>query len=175
MIRGAKNLQFYSGRQDFGKKVMTLPLLRIFGHNLASSNWTENSKSVVWTAACVAFFGSFRFGELLPKKDDSFNCFETLLWSDIRILNDGSVLIRNKIPKTRTAGGEFISLFEFNAFNCCPIKGNVSVPHTLKKHSNSIWLNILNMEWVRGGAVGECRRHIFGYFIQCNVYRPMEI
>jgi hypothetical protein len=37
-------------------------------------------------------------------------------------LKDDSVKIHNKIPKTRTQGGETISLFPFPKYNCCPIE-----------------------------------------------------
>jgi len=36
--------------------------LKIVGNEIAKSDWSENSKRVVWTAACMLFFGSFRGG-----------------------------------------------------------------------------------------------------------------
>jgi hypothetical protein len=120
-IRGAKNLQFYSEQNSNAKKVMTLPLLKILGHSIAISDWSVHSKSVIWCGFTIAFFGSFRFGELLCKSENSFNKFETLLWSDVRIFEDGSVQIHNKIPKSRSQNGEFVSLFEFPYENCCPL------------------------------------------------------
>jgi hypothetical protein len=57
----------------------------------------------------------------LSKEENRFNPFETLLWRDIIFLNDGSAKIHNKVPKTRIAGGETISIFKFDKFSCCPI------------------------------------------------------
>ena len=113
LIRGASNLQYYKPRMNANKKVMTIPLLKILGHNLAKTDWSDHTKSVIWTAATVGFFGSFRFGELLSKKQNEYNKFETLLWSDMKFFDDGSVRIHKKIPKNRTPNGEFVSLFEF--------------------------------------------------------------
>lgn len=121
-IRGAQNLQFYQKTEKFNKKVMTLPVLKILGHGIAKTAWSARSKSVVWTTCCIGFFGSFRFGELLSRNEHKFNPFETLLWKDVRFIEDDSVMIHNKIPKTRTACGEYVSLFEFEGHNCCPIK-----------------------------------------------------
>ena len=121
MIRGAENLEFYEPPSSNQRNVMTLPLLRIFGHELSKSDWSTHSISVIWTAACTAFFGSFRFSELLSKNEQKFNPHETLLWKDIVFLEDNSAKIFNKIPKTRKTGGETISLFKFDHFNCCPI------------------------------------------------------
>lgn len=115
-------MRFYSNEPTCQKKVMTIPLLKILGHEINKFDWSAHSKSVVWTACCVGFFGSFRFGELLSSNETSFNKYETLMWSDISFIENISVRIHNKIPKTRIPNGEFISLFEFPHFNCCPIK-----------------------------------------------------
>jgi len=109
MIRGAENLSFYDGRKLEQKNVMTLPLLRVLGHEVCVSDWSEHSKSVIWCACTCAFFGSFRLGELLSKEENRFNPFETLLWRDVTFLKDDSVKIHSKIPKTRTQGGETIN------------------------------------------------------------------
>ncbi len=114
-------MQFYKENSRQTKKVMTLPLLRILGHELANNQWCENSKLVVWSCYTVAFMGSFRLGEILSKSESTFNCNETLLWKDVKFMKDGSVQIHNKIPKTRTKHGEYISLFPFPHFGCCPI------------------------------------------------------
>jgi hypothetical protein len=121
MINGAENLSFYNDKKPKQKNVMTLPLLRVLGHEISKSNWSNHSKLVIWGSCTTAFFGSFRLGELLSKCDTKFNPYETLLWSDILFLEDGSAKLHNKIPKTRTLGGETISLFTFPKFNCCPI------------------------------------------------------
>jgi hypothetical protein len=122
MLNGAENLTFYSDKKQNQKNVMTLPLLRVLGHKLIKSNWSDHSKLVIWGSCTTAFFGSFRLGELLSKSDSKFNPYETLLWKDIQFLEDGSAKIHNKkVPKTRTLGGETISLFPFLKYNCCPI------------------------------------------------------
>jgi hypothetical protein len=121
MLNGAENLTFYSEKKQKQKNVMTLPLLRVLGHELIKSNWSDHSKLVIWGSCTTAFFGSFRLGELLSKSDSKFNPYETLLWKDIQFLEDGSAKIHNKVPKTRTLGGETISLFPFPKYNCCPI------------------------------------------------------
>jgi hypothetical protein len=120
-LRGAKNLNFYTVRKKVSKKAMSLPLLKIIGHEIAASNWSDDSKLVTWAACCVGFFGSFRMGELLPKCKRSFNPFESLLWDDIVFFEDNSIQLHNKIPKSRTEHGEHISLFEFKNHNCCPV------------------------------------------------------
>jgi len=125
LLKGAENLEFYSNISGISRKAMSLPLLKIIGHQIAISEWTEDSKMVVWCACVVAFFGSFRLGEILCSNEKTYNPSETLLWRDVKIRGD-SVLINIKIPKSRNPKGEFVDLFEFKDNNCCPV-------NTLKK------------------------------------------
>jgi len=104
-IRGAENLQFYSKEKSANKKVMTLPLLRILGHAVSISNLSDHSKVVVWAAYCMAFFGSYRPSEILAKKANVFNEFETLLWSDVKFIGEDSIQVHNKVTKNRAPGG----------------------------------------------------------------------
>jgi hypothetical protein len=121
LIKGAENLQFYSNKQKHVKKTMTLPLLRLLGHSIANSGWSTHSQSVVWACYTVAFFGSYRLGEILPKHENTFNPFETLLWSDVKFIETDSIQIHSKITKTRKPGGEYVSLFTFPYHGCCPV------------------------------------------------------
>ena len=120
MIKGAENLNFYKKISEGSRKVMTLPLLKILGHQIAKSNWTKVDKQVFWAAAIVAFFGSFRFGEILCSSDKSFHPNESLLWEDVAFKND-SILIRIKIPKNRNQKGEFVDLFKIENTSICPV------------------------------------------------------
>jgi hypothetical protein len=70
LIRGAENLEFYKKPKNLERRVMTLPLLRLIGHEVAKCDWSSHSKIVLWAAMCVGFFGSFRFGEILAKHED---------------------------------------------------------------------------------------------------------
>jgi hypothetical protein len=63
---------------------MSLLLLKILGHEIALSEWEDDSKDVIWTAAVLAFFGSLRFGEMLGTGEWKYKPYETLLWSDIK-------------------------------------------------------------------------------------------
>jgi len=69
MLKGAKNMSLYTKKYKSKKFVMTFPLMKLLGHEIASSNWDPASKLVFWAACCTAFFGSFRLGEILPKSD----------------------------------------------------------------------------------------------------------
>jgi len=119
-LRGAENLSFYSSMVGGARKVMTLPLLKILGHRISTSDWNEWDKQIFWTAATIAFFGSFRFGEILATSQSTFHEAETLLWTDVSIKEDSAVILI-KIPKSRKLEGEFVDLFQLKGQGYCPV------------------------------------------------------
>jgi hypothetical protein len=133
IIRGAENLEITSCSKQRQRNVVTLPVLKILGHEVANSMWDSLSKQIFWVAACLSFFGSLRMGELLSKNISSWDPDITLLWSDILDRGD-SLLVHIKSPKSRTKGGEYVDIFPFPGHNCCP----VNVFKTLKSKTEGI-------------------------------------
>lgn len=121
IIRGAENVEGRSKCSVRPRNAVTLSTLKVLGHEISQSFWHQVSKQIFWTASCLAFFGSLRMGELLAKTENSYDPDITLLWKDVRIQED-SLLIHIKSPKSRTKGGEFVDIFPFHGHNCCPVK-----------------------------------------------------
>jgi hypothetical protein len=89
---------------------MTLPLLKILSHRIASESWPELNKQCFWTAFTVAFYGSFRFSELVSQSGKNYNSKETLLWSDIQFGKDFVVIHKKqkqKIQRENTLTSSF--------------------------------------------------------------------
>ena len=126
LIKGAKNREQYSKAPKHTRKVMSLPLLKILGHEIANSEWEDDSKDVIWTAAVLAFFGSLRFGEMLGTGEWKYNPFETLLWSDVKIF-EKSALLHIKVTKNCSKEGEFMDIFLFPGHGCCPLAALVNL------------------------------------------------
>jgi hypothetical protein len=116
MIKGAKNLELYSSITKNCRKAMSL---KILSHQIAKENFTAIDKQVIWTLFTVAFFGSFRFGELLPNSRKMFNSKETLLWSDVTFKDD-FVVFRLKLTKTKKT--HYVDLFLKPDCQYCPVK-----------------------------------------------------
>jgi hypothetical protein len=55
IIRGAENLALYDDYAKETRKVMTLPLLKLIGHEIACSDWSDISKQIFWTCSLMAF------------------------------------------------------------------------------------------------------------------------
>ena len=91
---------------------MSLPLLKILGHEIAISNWPSDSKRIVWSACCLIFFGGFGVGEILASRHDSFDPASCLTWADIKFF-ENSILIQIKQPKCKANSNECVDLFTF--------------------------------------------------------------
>ena len=126
LLKGAKNREQYSDKPKHTRKVMSLPLLKILGHEIALSEWEDDSKDVIWTAAVLAFFGSLRFGEMLGTGEWKYNPYETLLWSDVKIF-ENSALLHIKVTKNCSKEGEFVDIFPFPGHGCCPLAALVNL------------------------------------------------
>jgi hypothetical protein len=119
MIKGAKNLSLYSNIFKPAKFVMTFPLLKILGHEIAECDWASESKTVVWAACCVAFFGSFRLSEVLPNENPDSS--ETLTWDRIHFTDSDSAVINVRFPKAmKKPQGDFVDIFKIGNCSFCP-------------------------------------------------------
>jgi len=123
ILKGASNLAQSSASQPHNsRRAMTLPLLRIFGDKIHSSSWSKLLAQCMWTAGVLAFFGTIRMGELLAPSDFFWDPTATLTWGDIIFRKeDDSVIIHLKLPKTHIKEGEFVDIFKFQHFGCCPV------------------------------------------------------
>ena len=131
-------MEIYADQVKGTRKVMSLPLLKILGNEIAKTTWDENSKQVVWSALTLAFFGSFRMGEILSQQENSFSPRDTLLWSDLKFLDQNHILIHVKTPKSRLPQGEFIDIFTFEGHNVCPVRALMALQDTYRSRLTSI-------------------------------------
>ena len=130
MLKGAKNLSLYNDICKPAKFVMSYHLLMILGHEIAKSNWETDSKNVFWTACCVAFFGSFRLGEILSTHEEGGKV-ETLKWNQVQFTTKNSAILNIKFPKiVKNVKGDFVDLFKIENCTCCPFSA-------LRKLANS--------------------------------------
>jgi len=121
VLKGAANLNFSSPPRPSTRRVIQLPLLLVIGDRIRRTSWSPLTKQVVWTACTTAFFSSARLGEILASSTYQHDPTSNLMWSDIRFPTEDSILIRLKCAKSGEIQGEFLDLFPFLGFNCCPV------------------------------------------------------
>ncbi len=121
MLKGAENISMYNNIKNKSKLVMTYHMLKLLGHELRCCNWTFEKKKLFWGASCLAYFGSFRMGEILASEKEG--SFENLKWSDVKFRDDNSILLNIRFPKiNKKARGEFADIFPIPDKNYCPVE-----------------------------------------------------
>jgi hypothetical protein len=98
MLKGAENLALYTNLSKMSRLIMTLPLLKILGHEIAKSAWSLDSKRVFWSACCLAFFSSFRMCEILMSSKKHFN-EEHLTWNRVSFSSSDYATIHIGLPE----------------------------------------------------------------------------
>jgi hypothetical protein len=117
VLTGAENVEPAGPRK---RRAMTMDLLLILGHKIASADWSKVSKQVVWTACTVSFYCSVRLGEILASQQGQFDRFSTLTWENVMFIDRNEALLY--IPSTKSSGkGEFIDLFPVPGHTSCPV------------------------------------------------------
>jgi len=120
-LRGAKNLAFASPPKPNLRRVVTFPLLRLLAHRVARTSWCQLSKQVIWTCCTVAFFTSARLGELLADSESAHDVTANLMWRDVLFCRNNSAILHLKANKSVHPEGEFLDVFPFPGYGCCPL------------------------------------------------------
>jgi hypothetical protein len=127
ILKGAENLAVYTNLSKMSRLIMTLPLLKILGYEIAKSAWSLDSKRVFWSACCLAFFGSFRMCEILMSSKKHFN-EQHLTWNRVSFSSSDYATIHIGLPKVNkfSSGhsGDFIDIFKINPKIFAPIPAN---------------------------------------------------
>lgn len=120
-LKGAENAAFSDPPPPSTRRIVSFPLLRIIGDRIATTEWSNMAKQVVWAACTVAFFTSARLGELLASSAQSHDPTADLTWADVDFNTEDSILIRLKCAKSGDTQGEFLDVFPFRGYDCCPV------------------------------------------------------
>jgi hypothetical protein len=120
ILSGAKNM-YNANPIANNRRVANMYTLKLLSHQLASSNWCDISKQVVWACCTMAFFASVRLGEVLSNFANKFDPSSTLLWRHVKFLNAEEILIYIPSTKTSKNTGEFVDIFSVQN-SCCPVK-----------------------------------------------------
>jgi hypothetical protein len=121
ILNGADNITDLCKPKVNTRRAMTYSTLLIIGHKLAKSNFSLFDRQVIWCACTTAFFTSVRLGEILSFKTLSFDSASTLLWSNVKFMNNGEILLFVPSTKTSRNKGEFVDIFPLSKELGCPV------------------------------------------------------
>jgi hypothetical protein len=122
LLKGALHGNFSNPLLSPTRKVVSFPMLLLLTHKIAIATWTPLSKQVIYAAATTAFFASMRLIEVLASAESAHAPDSDLTWRDVMFTPSGSIIIRIKQPKSGQKEGEYVDLFPFPGYNCCPVK-----------------------------------------------------
>jgi hypothetical protein len=100
---------------------MDLQTLSWIRKGLLRGNWRKVTRTSVWAACLLAFWGSFRLSEILPSSKKRFDKFSDLLWKDLG-LNENRLEIHLKSPKISYGWGNNVVLFTVPCKLFCPVR-----------------------------------------------------
>jgi len=127
LLKGALHLNLSNPLLSPTRRVVSFPMLLLLTHKIAVSNWPPLSKQVIYAASTTAFFASTRLIEILASAESAHAPDSDLTWQDVMFDPSGSVIIRIKQPKSGHREGEYVDLFRFPGYNCCPVKALLSL------------------------------------------------
>lgn len=122
LLIGAKNKRF-ANKPARKRQPITFRKIKHLKKKIFKTSWHIFNKWAFWGICLVAFFGSFRLGELLSKKSKSFDKKSTLKGKHVNFHKKSkhwSIWIKS--PKSNNPQGEKVYLFEFGDKEFCPVQ-----------------------------------------------------
>jgi len=139
IVLGGKNAEMTSDHKKTHQKgAVTFKKLKKLRKHLRNKGkkW-ENNFTELWACCTLAFFGSFRLGELVAEKSEYFDKTTTLLWGDISKTKE-CWKIHIKKPKSNLKF-ETVYLFPFPVKELCPIRYLKKLKKKQKKEKTWAW------------------------------------
>ncbi len=135
LIKGLENLEIYSPGASSQRKVMSLSILKLSGHALASADLPPADKTASWALFCLAFYGSLRIGELLCSRATVLDAVDSFLWSDVNRVSSDHVIL--SFRNTKTAKHEQVDLFTIPGCSSCPVSALKAYQQLAMRQVNS--------------------------------------
>ena len=119
-MRGAENIANVNGTCKTNRLPMNIHLLNILRHRISELPWSPFSKQIFWTACTLCFFTSCRMGELVPSQERNFDASTTLLWDNVREINNTEFIMFVPYSKTTGFKRKIVDIFEIKGDKNCP-------------------------------------------------------
>ncbi len=104
-------------------------------------SWGTFHPGTVWAACTTASFSSARLAEILASEEKHHDPSSDLTLADMKSTSPSSILLHFKSPKSGEPEGEFVDLFSFPSYNCCPVlalRNLWSKQHSVHQASTSL-------------------------------------
>ncbi len=138
LLKGYENL---SPQNVSAAETTTIPvdleILSDIKEGIREMGWAKGSKSSVWAACLVAFWGAFRLAEILPKRENTFDRLSDLLWQDVTCSSKDKLVFRIKSAKVPGSPGNRVRLYAVKEKRFCPVAA-LKILENIQKNGN-LW------------------------------------
>ena len=134
LLRGMENVRLSSPVMQKQVTPVDLPILADIKKGMSCAKISPASECAIWALSLTAFWGLLRLGEILPQKDNRFDKTSVLLWRDLQ-LSETKVVIRIKLPKTRSSLSRTVVLYKLPDPFFCPVKHLNNLRNLQKKEN----------------------------------------
>ena len=105
ILKGLENQGARHGSTRKTSEPSRFEILKEVRKQLKTKFWNRVDKKAVWACCCVAYFGSFRAGEILAKGRKTFDRKGNFTWHQLTRLKGGGKVVHIVFPKTGQKGG----------------------------------------------------------------------
>ena len=108
VIKGLRNVKSKKGKSPTKTtSPVTIGLLKKVRRYLSATRGKKVTRLSAWAATLVAFWGCFRLGEILCKKQMDFDKYSDLTWTEVQFARKS---VRIRIKSGKTSGSEPITV-----------------------------------------------------------------
>ena len=148
VLQGMSNLSRALNVPNKQRLVLSMEVLKILGHALASSNFSPYDRQVIWTAMLIGYFCSIRMGEILTDNNTSsaYDPVRLITWKKFREVSSDNVSMFIAIPKVSDdSRGVVVDMFTFKDPSLCPVQNlktllNMSMAKGLNSESSPVFM-----------------------------------
>ena len=134
-LKGAENLSCLNFAVKPDRLPMNIHLLKILSHRLAETDWPKIEKQIIWTACTISFFTACRMGELVPFYEKGFDPATTLVWENVKFMENGDVLMFIPYCKTTGFNGKLLDIFRIEGNKFCPAASIIRLMKMVEKNA----------------------------------------
>ena len=135
VLLGIRNKESINPRPIIPRLAFNFSSLMKLGHIISQLPWPPEDRSSIWSAYLMAFWGSFRLGEIVSKTANKPS-FHTLMWGWVQKLAGQPGLIVHVLAPKKESNAISVPLVPYSDSRYCPVYWLEKIrPHSCERNS----------------------------------------